>query len=328
MNYWEFKRLLKEKNIPMVYLFIGEEKFLMEEALNDLRKRLKDADYHVFFGEDITWRDILPYIEGGVLFEKQMLVIRHCQNLKEPSDKDRISYLLKKPINTYIVFMANADEEKHKKNYLQKLISQEGVVEFNKLKSDGVRRWINEKIKEFNVTIEPDALYFLYISFGENLALLYKELEKVMAFIGDKKYITLDDLKMVSSPREVAFYTFLDALYKRDIFLALGGFDTLWNEGMYPIVILDIIIKQFRQLIRVYALLRKGLSEDEIKDRLDLHPFVVKKTIQALNNFTAAELLEFYFNLRQLDQEIKSTTKNPRILIEKFLIKLNKTLTY
>jgi DNA polymerase-3 subunit delta len=89
-------------------------------------------------------------------------------------------------------------------------------------------------------------------------------------------------------------------------------------------VILEIIIKQFRQMLRVYALSKDGLSEEEIKEKLDLHPFVIKKTIQSLVNFTAAELLEFYLLLRQLDQEIKSTNKNPRILLEKFLIRLNK----
>ncbi|MGB9856668.1 MAG: DNA polymerase III subunit delta [Dictyoglomaceae bacterium] len=325
MNYWEFKRLMKERKIPLTYLFLGEEKFLMEEALEDLRKRFKDASYHVFFGEDITWKEIIPFIEAPPLFETQMLVIRHCQNLKEPAEKEKISSLLKNPMNTCVVFMANAEEEKQKKNYLQKIVPQEGIVEFSKLRSDGVRKWLNEKLKELNISLEPDALYFLMISWGDNLALLYRELEKAISFVGEKKEITLEDLKKVSSPKEVAFFTFLDALYKRDMLLGLSGLDALWNEGIPPMVILEIIIKQFRQMLRIYALSKDGLSEEEIREKLDLHPFVIKKTIQSLANFTAAELLEFYLLLRQLDQEIKSTSKNPRILLEKFLIRLNKS---
>ncbi len=327
MNYWEFKKLLKQKDIPLVYLFIGEEKFLMEDALETLRNRFKDASYQVFFGEDITWREIIPFLEAPPLFENQLLVIRHCQNLKEPKDKDKIVSLLKNPINTCIVFMANGEEESKKRNYLEKIIPKNGIVEFSKLKSDGVRRWLNEKLKELNISLDSEAQYFLTMFWGDNLALLYRELEKVISFVGGKKEIGIEDLKRVSSPKEVAFFTFLDALYKRDVFLALSGLDTLWNEGMPPMVILEIIIKQFRQILRVYALLREGFSEEEIREKLDLHPFVIKKIIQSLTNFTAAELFRLYFLLRQLDQDIKSTTKNPRILLEGFLINLNRPLT-
>lgn len=326
MNYWEFKKLLKQKNLPSIYLFIGEEKFLMEDALESLREKFKDASYHVFFGEDITWKEIIPFLEAPPLFGSQLIVIRHCQNLKEPKDKNRIISLLKNLVNTCIVFMANGEEESKKKNYLEKIIPENGIVEFSKLRFDGVRRWLNEKLKELNITLDSDAQYFLTISWGDNLAFLYRELEKVISFIGERKEITLEDLKKVSSPKEVAFFTFLDALYKRDVYLALSGLDTLWNEGIHPMVILDIIIKQFRQILRVYALSKEGFSEEEIREKLDLHPFVVKKTLQSLINFTATELFELYFLLRQLDQDIKSTSKNPRILLEKFLIRLNKTL--
>ncbi|PMQ02099.1 MAG: DNA polymerase III subunit delta [Dictyoglomus sp. NZ13-RE01] len=326
MNYWEFRRLIKEKNIPSVYLFVGEEKFLMEDALQALRNRLKGASYHAFFGEDITWKEIMPFLETSSLFGVQMVVIRHAQNLKEPSDKDRISLLFKKLTNTFIVFMANAEEEKTKKNYLLKLVPPQGIVEFSKLKSDGIRRWLNEKIKEFGKEIDQDSLYFLTVSWGENLALLYRELEKVVYYVGDKKEITLEDVKATASPREVAFFTFLDAIQKRDVYTALWGLDTLWNEGMFPMVILEIIIKQFRQLLRVHTLKNEGYSEEEIAKKLDLHPFVVRKTIWALSNYTAAELLEFYMLLRQLDMEFKSTAKDERILLERFLIRLGTNL--
>ncbi|MCX7845152.1 MAG: DNA polymerase III subunit delta [Dictyoglomaceae bacterium] len=328
MNYWEFKKLIKQKEIPLVYLFIGEEKFLMEDALDALKNRFKDASYHVFFGEDITWKEIIPYLEAPPLFGNQLLVIRHCQSLKEPKNKDRIISLFKNPMNTCIVFMANGEEESKRKNYLEKIIPHSSIVEFSKLRSDGVRRWLSEKLKELNVSLDPDAQYFLALSWGDNLAILYRELEKVISFIGEKREITLEDLKKISSPREVAFFTFLDALYKKDVYLALNGLDTLWNEGIHPMIILDIIVKQFRQLLRIYALSKEGFSEEEIKEKLDLHPFVIKKTFQSLVNFTAAELLELYFLLRQLDQEIKSTSKNPRVLLEKFLIRLNKNLAY
>ncbi len=327
MNYWEFKKLLRQKEIPLVYLFTGEEKFLMEDALETLRDKFKDASYQVFFGEDITWKEIIPFLEASPLFKNQLLVIRHCQNLREPKDKDKIISLLKNPINTCIVFMANGEEEIKKRSYLEKIVPKNGIVEFSKLKSDGVRRWLNEKLKELNISLDSEAQYFLTMFWGDNLALLYRELEKVISFVGEKKEIGIEDLNKVSSPKEIAFFTFLDALYKRDVFLALSGLDTLWNEAMPPMVILEIIIKQFRQILRVYALLREGFSEDEIRDKLDLHPFIIRKVIQNLTNFTAAELFRLYFLLRQLDQDIKSTAKNPRILLEGFLINLNRTLT-
>jgi len=323
MNYWEFKHSLKERKFSPVYLFIGEEKALMEEALAELREvRFSDINYVSFFAEDITWNDLLPYLESPPLFGNQFIVVRHVQNLKENLPK-KLEILLKGLTNTCLVFIANAEEEKPKKITFQRFIPPDGVVEFGKFRADTLRRWIKEKFKEKGKDIEEEGLYFLSLSFSENLGILLQEMEKVCLFVGEKSLVTIEDLKKALSPQEVAFYTFLDALIKRDFYLAFSGIDTLWNEGLYPSVILEIIVKQIRQLLRIQALLKDGFSSEEIRKKLGLHPFIIKKSQEALVKYTAAELLNIYSLLRQVDQEFKSTGKDPRILLEKIILKIS-----
>ncbi|HOP94582.1 MAG TPA: DNA polymerase III subunit delta [Dictyoglomaceae bacterium] len=323
MNYWEFKHSLKEKKFSPVYLFIGEEKSLMEEALTDLRKvRFSDINYVSFFAEDITWNDLLPYLESPPLFGNQFIVVRHAQNLKENFPK-KLEILLKGLTNTCLVFIANAEEEKPKRIPFQKFIPPEGIVEFGKFRADTLRRWIKDKFKEKGKEIEEEGVYLLSLSFSGNLGILLQEMEKVCLFVGEKSLVTVEDLKKVLSPQEVAFYTFLDALIKKDFYLAFSGIDTLWNEGLYPSVILEIIVKQIRQLLRVQALLKDGFSSEEIRKKLGLHPFIIKKSQEALVKYNAAELLNIYFLLRQVDQEFKSTAKDPRLLLEKVVLKIS-----
>lgn len=323
MNYWEFKHSLKDKKINPVYLFTGEEKFLMEEALIELRKaKFKDANYIAFFGDEITWETLIPYIESPPLFGNQLIVVRHAQDLKDQGIPKKLDLLFKKLINTCIVFMANSEEEKPKKISFSKYIPSESIVEFTKLRSDALRKWIKEKIQEKGKIADEESVYLLSSIYSENIGILMNEIEKICIFIGDRKEITIEDLKKVLSPQEVAFYTFLDALMRRDFLLAYSGVDTLWNEGVYPPVILEIIIKQIRQLLRINALFKDGHSVEEIREKLNLHPFVVKKSLDALTKYTAAELLDIYFLLRQVDMEFKTSSKDPKILLEKVLLKI------
>lgn len=328
MNYWEFKHSLKEKKFSPVYLFTGEEKFLMEEALMELRKaRFKDANYVAFFGDEITWDNIIPYLESPPLLGTQLVVVRHAQELKDQNMPKKLDLLFKKLTNTCIVFMANAEEEKPKKISYAKYIPPEGIVEFAKFRADALRKWIKEKFQERNKSIDEESVYFLSTNYSDKIGVLIQEIDKICAFVGEKESVTIEDLKKVLSTQEVAFYTFLDALLRRDFLLAFSGIDTLWNEGVYPQVILEIVIKQMRQLLRINALLNEGYSSEEIADRLDLHPFVVKKSIDALTKYTAAELMEIYFLLRQVDMEYKTTAKDQRILIEKVLLKLGRKVS-
>ncbi len=323
MNYWEFKHSLKEKRFSPVYLFIGEEKFLMEEALMELRKAgFKEANYLAFFGDEINWETLIPYIESPPLLGKQLVVVRHAQDLKDQNVPKKLDLLFRKLVNTCIVFMANSEEEKPKRISFMKFLPSEGVVEFSKLRADALRKWIKEKFQEKGKTIDEESIYLLSSTYSENIGLLMQEIEKVCAFVGEKKDVTIEDLKKVLSPQEVAFYTFLDALMRRDFFTAFSGIDTLWNEGIYPPVILEIIIKQIRQLLRINALSKDGFSSEEIREKLGLHPFFVKKSMEALTRYSAAELLDIYFLLRQIDIEFKTTGKDPRILLEKVLLKI------
>jgi DNA polymerase-3 subunit delta len=323
MNYWEFRHSLKEKKFSPVYLFIGEEKALMEEALSELKKvRFKEFNYVAFFGDEINWNDLLPYLESPPLLGNQFIVVRHAQDLKDQNIPKKLEILFRRMTNTCLVFMANAEEEKPKKISFSKMIPPEGVIEFTKFRADALRKWIKEKFQEKGKNIDDESIYFLSSYYSENIGLLIQEIEKVCIFAIDKKDITIEVLKKVLSPVEIAFYTFLDAILRRDFYLALSGIDTLFNEGTYPQVILEILIRQMRQLLRANALFKDGYSSEEIREKLGLHPFVVKKILDALTKYSAAEIFEIYFLLRQTDLEFKTTAKDPKVLLEKVLLKI------
>ncbi len=328
MNYWEFKHSIKEKKFSPVYLFTGEEKFLMEEALEELKKvRFKNANYVAFFADEITWDNLIPYLESPPLLGDQLIVIRHAQELKDQNMPKKLDLLFRRLTNTCIVFMANAEEEKAKKMSYAKYIPPEGLVEFSKFRADALRKWIKEKFQGKGKSIDEESVYFLSTNYADKIGILMQEIEKICAFVGERNEVTIEDLKKVLATQEIAFYTFLDALLRRDFFLAFSGIDALWSEGVYPQIILEIIIKQIRQLLRINALLKDGYSSDEIKEKLGLHPFVVKKSIDALTKYTAAELMEIYFLLRQVDMDYKTTSKDQRLLIEKVILKLGRKIS-
>jgi DNA polymerase III subunit delta len=86
---------------PVIF-FVGDEKYLKEKAINELRSSILDSssgelDYKVLHGNDTSAEEILNCVSTIPFFSsKRLVVIRDFEKLSK-EDSDRIISYIRKP---------------------------------------------------------------------------------------------------------------------------------------------------------------------------------------------------------------------------------------
>ncbi len=154
--------------------------------------------------------------------------------------------------------------------------------------------------------INLDALDLLLNYAGSDLWRLSEEIKKLANYkVGG--VIKKDDVELQVRPRiELDIFKTIDALAAKNKPAALALLHKHLNSGEVPLYLLSMIAYQFKNLLIVKELAQKGLMYASIVNKSGLHPFVVKKTYYACNQFSFEELKKIYQSIFKIDQEIKT----------------------
>ena len=82
-----------------------------------------------------------------------------------------------------------------------------------------------------------------------------------------------------------------------------------------------MIIRQFRILIQVKEASQRQGNNNLIAKELEIHPFVVQKTVAQTSKYTFEELQKIYNNLQEIDLKLKTSKISPEVLFTRFLFK-------
>ena len=176
---------------------------------------------------------------------------------------------------------------------------------------------------------------------GDDARALARELEKLSAYVGDRKAIRVDDVdQMVTRVASDPFFALGNAVEARDLRAALGVLDRSLDDGASPFMILANLASTFRRLVVEQERARAVAGDRPIRssrewesavyptipddERLDKsgkprHPFGFWKKYEAARRFTRRELLGALVALAEVDLGLKSSG-DERVLLERFLM--------
>lgn len=187
------------------------------------------------------------------------------------------------------------------------LLSARGflVKEFEPLEDTRLNNWIKREIARRGCSIEPPAIRLLVSKVGKDSWALINEVEKLSSF---KKggMINISDVEsLVLKDVETNIFNFIDALANKD---KARAFSLLYKEiasGRDPYYILSMIVYQFRNLLAVKDLSSRSLAPSLLAKKAQLHPFVLRKTLQSAKRFTDEELSQRFNKLLTIDTGAK-----------------------
>jgi DNA polymerase-3 subunit delta len=318
----------------MIIFLYGEDEFRSNRKLAEIKNKFleKNKEGGTLFVFDFTESTakiselLFKLSAGGLFSNKKLAIVKNIlQNKTVAGGKELLDFLKKadkgEMKDLTLVFWEK--EKIDKKLKLAKfLFEKTKKQEFKLFDAIRLKNWINEEIKEVSAgaaSINSKAAERLSIFVGNNLSLLSKEIEKLVAYKGKGEVSEKDADLLVKSKIDSDIFKTIDSLARQDKKTAVGLLHNHLSAGEDPFYLLSMYFYQFRNLLKVKALAENNVPEREIMQKLKLHPFVARKSLEQGRNFSLAKLKSLYKNLCEIDFGAKTGKVEIELALDKFI---------
>lgn len=325
---------LKQGKLNSIYLFYGEELYLLENAVKRIKKLFGELVLGINYIQinETNTSGLISDIETPAFgFNKKLIVIKNAGLLKKERKvnskgnnelQKKIAEYIKENINTInettvLVFI----EEDISKCELSKVIEENGVVcNFERLKPIDIKRRLKVICNAYEVNISEQDLDFLIETSGTNMLDLINEIRKLIEYAGKGGTITKESIeKLASKEFEARIFDLTDNLGKKDIYKAMEILkELIYNKE--PVQ--KILITLYNHFKKIYLTKLCMERNRDILSVLKLKPnqtFLVSKYKRQAGYFKTNELRNILGELINLDKSYKSGLIDINIGLEAIL---------
>jgi len=314
LNYFDLIKSIEEGQLAPLYIFYGEEDYLLAEALKEIKNKVlnrnfSDLNYYEFSGLKTGLSEILAVANEFPLLGSKILIVVGDAIWLEEGKKEELKlltdYLINPNPSSVLVFIT---KRAPKRLLTDKEFSNKArIVEFKPLKGAELNRWVLSLFQKKGIKSDAAALDYLLTACGENLRLLTMETEKLEAYLKEGEKLSLTIVKeIVGQTAPVLIFDLLDALMKQETGKALFLAERMLSGGETPVRLNFMMARQFRLALTAKILEAKGLSPKEVMTEMKIRPFEARKIMEQAKNYTMEELIAALEKLRDLDFLLKT----------------------
>jgi DNA polymerase-3 subunit delta len=293
-----------------VQAIVGEDTYLAEEALERVLaaavgEERQDA-VRVFYGDETRWEEILGVARTGSLFApRRAIVVRRADQLK--GDEEAASQYAADPAPGVTLVLVAARPDR-RRNPWKKLLPAVAVHDASPRKGRALRAHVEEALRSRGLRFAPEALNELQAEVGQDLRRLMGEVDKVEAFAGGRRDISLDDVAAVlGRGLGQPLYLLSDAFAGRDAVASLELLERLLGDGEEGLKILSALHRSLRQVRGALAMREARAPRQDIGARL-LPPnmqFKLDALVEASRRWSEADLRRALDALGRADRRMK-----------------------
>ena len=319
-----------------VFLFYGQEEYLMEKEIKKLKGELLDASfmsmaYKVFdnppFQTLIECVQSAPLMFGNTLsiiyLDKYLVGNKMSLDDKQIESFDYSLSTLSDSVNIVFVCKIPRDENKKpdsRKKFYKSLAKRAQVKEFAQFKNYDKQLpvEIQKMAKEKDLTISLDCVSLFIEQLGVNLTLIDSELEKLKIALHPAKTVDAASIKKYCTSSEDVF-VLADLIIQGNKNEVLKQYNLL-TEKRHPLEIFSVLQSNFQRFVYIKSYERK-MSPADIGARLKLHEFIVKKTQEKLRKTSLDKLVQIRESLIDAEYKLKTgQSASPEIVLELALL--------
>jgi len=328
IKYQDLISSLKQGRILPLYLFFGEEEFLIREAVDLIISTVvepgaRDFNFNTLYGKDTPASELVNLCQTlPFMAAKRLVIVKEIDALKAADLEELVPYLNDPSPSTCLVMLSHQGRYE-KKAILSAVEAHGAVARFYALLDREIVSWIDAWARARGLTIQRDAAQFLFQALGNDLQKIGNELEKVQIFLQEKKAITFDDVKtVVGDFREYTSFDLAAALGQKNRDKAFLILCRLFQEGEAPMGLLGSIVWNFRRLMQAKAMEAAGMSPDEVVKKLRVIFHQAAQFKEQMRSYSMEELRGVFEVLLSTDKSLKSSGLSGRLVLERMILRL------
>lgn len=331
----QLRKQIKENSFENAYLIYGEESYLKEYCVSQMREKIVDKtfesfNYHFFDGKDISLDEILKDAQMlPMMSEYNLVVARDYPVDKTQSDIKLLEeYLSDCPDTTVFILWYDSLEPDVKSAKFKKLIkafdSAGAVVNMQKRSESDVARLLVSGAKKRGAVLDIDNAKYLISVSGNDMKNLLNELDKLSYFVKGGE-ITKDIIdNMATKCLQARIYDLSKFVVSGNSDKAYEVLDTLFAMKEEPVIILSAISSVYVDMYRVKCAKTAGFTYDDVAKHYNYRgrEFALRNASRDCANLSEKQLTSSLDAITNTDIKMKSTAVDKKLLIEELIIKL------
>jgi len=327
------KQSLREKQTHRLYIFYGEEAFLLQHYLGQLKKLLIDEltesfNYHKLTPETFDLQTFVDAVENlPMMAESTMVWVEDIDFFKLPEDERTklMQTLADVPEYCTVVFSYSTvpwKPDKRLKKLYDVVTEYAQIVEFAKQSQRDLITWITRHFAANKKTIAPDLCAYLIDLTDGTMTSLAGEIGKICAYSGADAIVKSDIDAVVEPVLDAVVFSMTNQLSEGNYGAALSTLQKLLKMQQEPILILGAIGANFRKMAAARILNDHGKPYGDLMRLCGMGDYAAKKTMSACRRFSqrfygaAAELV------LETDRKMKTSFDDQDRLLELLIVQL------
>ena len=273
------------------------------------------------------WNEIMAM---AFLAEKRLVVIQNILSSKDVGLLESLSEGLKNgsvPEKNIIIFYQSEPIGKTNlvKDLQKTLAKEKWAMLFDNLAGSELNNWIKTEVSQRGGKINQMAIAYLAQNAGKDTWYADSLIDQLVAY-AEGREISLADVQLFLEEKvDDSMFSMVDAIVAGNRKLAFKLVEEQRRLGNDDGYIFSMVARQFRILISMRDLFNRqeNITSDTMAKMLDLHPFVVKKSLPFIKKYSLDKLKDIYNQLLEIDIKTKTGLADQSLLIDLFVGKLS-----
>ncbi len=275
--YRQLKKDLSAGTIGSLYIFHGEEAYLRDYYLDQMKGKLippgmESFNYHLLPGKSLTVQKLAETVDAlPMMSPRTMLVVSDYDLFKAPEGERTLMTQLLEDLPDYCCLVFVYDTVAYKSDARMKKLagaikSRGQVVQFARQAQNDLIDWIGRRFRALGHEIDTaDAQYLIFLC-GDLMTGLISEIGKIGAFAKNRR-VTREDIDAVAIPIiDAVVFQMTEALTRKQFDKAFSVLNDLLRLQQAPIMILAVLGKHLRQLYSARIALETGKGSRWLMD--------------------------------------------------------------
>ena len=327
------KQHLKARQADRLYVFHGEEVFLLKHYLGQLRKLLLDEltesfNFHRFNSETFDLQSFCDAVEGMPMMAEATLVQVDDIDLFKMNESDRskmADFLSDIPEWCTVVFTYETvswKPDKRLKKLWDPIDNNATIVEFAKQDHRDLVAWVTRHFAAQGKRISTDLCVYLIDITGGTMTALSGEIQKICAYSGADT-IHRTDIDAVTEPvLDAVVFQMTDLLSEGRYAAALEKLQTLLKMQQEPLAILGAVGNHLRRLGTARTLLDHGRNASELAKLCAIPDYPARKLMDAARRLRPEFCAKAVEMALETDYAMKTSLDEPERLLEMLILQL------
>jgi DNA polymerase-3 subunit delta len=317
----------RKKAFAPLYLFHGEEEFLVEQAVQLLIDQAVDEQERSFnldvvYGSSIDGKDVVSLVsQFPMMGERRVVIVKEVDRIV---NKEVLLPLVEHPIPTTVCAFVSSKPDFRLKFF--KSFGQQGtVVEFKRLYENEIPPWIIAQVRKLGKAIDADAAQLMLAYVGRSLREVRNEIDKLFTYVGAKGTIDTNDVNsVVGMSKQFNVFELQKAVGQKRLGSALEIATRMLEAGESALGMVVMLTRYFQKLWLLKEL--SGKEGAELASLLGVSPFFLRDYLEAARNFSDREIEACFGSLLETDERLKLSA-DPILMMTLLLHRIIRTHT-